>query len=662
MTIGTDRVLHRPMTSPVPPVWAGALWVGDLDVRELDDAVARDTEVLRLDGAEGYRGARLLVRRGDTVLGFVEVPVVAGGLAIPVLVDAAARFDRGAAERAESSAPDTTAATVTVVICTRDRADQLRDALRSVLAVDHPAFDVVVVDNASATTATADLIANEFTDPRVRLVHEAVPGLSSARNTGLRHATGDVVAFTDDDVVVDAGWLTAITRAFASAPDVECVSGLVPSGELRTPVQRYFDDRVSWSRNLRRREFRLAEQPADLPMFPFSVGEFGTGANFALRRRTALELGGFDTAFGAGTRTGGGEDLDVFTRVLFAGGALVVDPSALVWHRHRSDLAALRSQAKGYGVGLGAWLTKVALEPRMAVRAARRAPQAFVRLVGKGAGGLAEGPEHAVGGTDASPPPTVGSAPAGSVTAMLMGSTAATVPTTAGSAAATALTEPTALAATPTHEELAREVRRVGRLELASVLLGPARFLRQRWDGATVLDPASRTAVTDAGAPATASTMPIRRPTPWGIVAALVALVGLTALVPDTAEWWRGIAVGALVLVGPGAALRTWIDMRPSTTVVVVPATGIAVTILLTAAMAVTGIWGVDGALVVIALLTAAGGLDRWVLAGRRPERRTAHRSRVPRFERWLTERATVVRGRLRPVRRRGRAEEGASS
>jgi len=65
-----------------------------------------------------------------------------------------------------------------------------------------------------------------------------------------------------------------------------------------------------------------------------------------------------------GTRTGGGEDIDMFTRILFAGHDLVVHPSAIVWHRHRDDIAALRAQARGYGTGLGAWLTKIALNPK----------------------------------------------------------------------------------------------------------------------------------------------------------------------------------------------------------------------------------------------------------------------------------------------------------
>ncbi|WP_157887464.1 glycosyltransferase family 2 protein [Frondihabitans sp. PAMC 28766] len=384
------------------------------------------------------------------MLGFVELPVIDGAVSVD---DLAAKIDRLAP--VDIAPEPVRLPTVTVIVCTRDRADQLRSALTSVLELDYPAFDVVVVDNAGATDATRELIRTEFADPRVRAVSEPVPGLSRARNTGLLAATGEIVAYTDDDVIVDRHWLTGLVAGFARADDVSLVTGLVPSGELRTAVQRYFDDRVSWSGNIVARQFRLAEPPADLPAFPFSVGEFGTGANFALRRTVALEMGGFDTAFGVGSRTGGGEDLDIFTRVLFRGDALVVEPSALVWHRHRSDLDALRAQAVGYGSGLGAWLTKVALTPAMMKVAVRRAPDAVRRLAAKRGGSLESG----------AGPATSGSTPAALDPAQLASGT-----------------------------DWATAVSKVGWTELLSVAKGPGRYLRQRWDGTGLISEADRAA------------------------------------------------------------------------------------------------------------------------------------------------------------------------
>ncbi len=407
------------------PEWPDARWVGDIRLDLLGDH-----DRIRLQDAVGYDRARLLVRDGASVLGFVDVPSP-GGLVSRAALDAAVLQLAPLPRRIEPVPSALGTPSITVIVCTRDRASQLRLALSAILALEYPNFTVVIVDNASKTTDTADLVRREFADPRVSLVTEPIAGLSRARNTGLAAATGEIVAFTDDDVVVDASWLTELAAAFGREPEAGCVTGLVPSGELRSRAQQYFDERVSWSRNLAPMSYSLARPPADSPMFPFSVGDFGTGANFALRRDLLLSLGGFDQALGVGTRTGGGEDIDMFTRVLLAGRALVVQPSAIVWHRHRADLSALRVQAIGYGTGLGAWLTKILLNRRTASMAMRRGPVALARLI------------------------SIAFHPRASSTV-----DRATV--------------------SSSGDELHREIRRVGMLELISVLRGPANYLMQR--------------------------------------------------------------------------------------------------------------------------------------------------------------------------------------
>ena len=362
------------MTSAQVPAWSGAQWVGLLDLEDLRGAIASEVDVRLLDAA-GYTNARLLVREEGQVRGFVTVGVVQGRIDA-LDVDRAAADLRGIDAHPRPNASPT----VSVVLCTRDRADQLAVALESVRALDYPRLEIIVVDNAPTTSATADHVAT-IDDARVGIVAEPRPGLSRARNTGLRHASGEIVAFTDDDVVVDEAWITHLVEGFARAQDVVCVTGLVPSGELREPVQAYFDQRVTWARSCRPMEFRLSAPPVDAPLFPFQVGIYGTGANFALRRDAAFALGGFDEALGAGSPTGGGEDIDMFARVVTAGHGLAYEPSAIVWHRHRSDAGALTAQAVGYGIGLGAWLTKVALDRRLVLSAIRRAAGAARRVV-----------------------------------------------------------------------------------------------------------------------------------------------------------------------------------------------------------------------------------------------------------------------------------------
>ncbi|RJT94882.1 glycosyltransferase family 2 protein [Arthrobacter frigidicola] len=363
--------LFPAMESTVLPDWSGARWIGVLDLEKLAGVSS-----LRLKNADGYRRARLLIRQGRSVRGFVDVETSGGVLDRSVLEEAI-----GSLPAAPPSRPRSIAPTITVVVCTRDRAPMLRPALRAILALNYPNFDVIVVDNAATTDETREMVRREFESPRLHLVSEPVPGLSHARNTGLRHARGDIVAFTDDDVVVDKQWLWEIAEGFERSPRPACVTGLVASGEARSPTQAYFENRVSWSKNVVPKVFSLAEPPEELPTFPFCIGNFGTGANFALDRLRAVALGGFDTALGAGTRTRGGEDVDMFTRVIFRGYSLVVQPSAIVWHRHRDGLEDLRAQARGYGIGLGAWITKIALNPRTAWWALMRSPLAIRRLL-----------------------------------------------------------------------------------------------------------------------------------------------------------------------------------------------------------------------------------------------------------------------------------------
>lgn len=364
-------LLRAAMPHDAPPEWPHARWVGAVDVAEV--LPGRD---IVLDDAAGYLRARLLVRDGACVRGFVDLPVTASRLDAAALLRDVARLPPARPGVEPDRWPS-----ITVVVCTRDRPDQLTQMLPTLLTLDYPDFDIVVVDNAASNRDTATLIRREFAHPRLRHVDEPTPGLSHARNTGMVQARGEIVAFTDDDVAADRFWLRELARGFARHAGIDCVSGLVPSGELRARVQGYFDDRTSWSKNLESRVFSLTDPPADLPMFPFCVGQFGTGANFAVRRKAALELGGFDTALGVGTRSGGGEDLDFFTRLLLDGRALAMQPSAVIWHRHRGDLAALRDQAIGYGSGLGAWLAKLARDPSSLRMALARSPHALARLI-----------------------------------------------------------------------------------------------------------------------------------------------------------------------------------------------------------------------------------------------------------------------------------------
>jgi hypothetical protein len=157
------------------------------------------------------------------------------------------------------------------------------------------------------------------------------------------------------------------------------VTSLVCTASLQTPAEHYFDARVSWAGSCEPQLYDRVAPDGDV-LYPYSPGLFGTGAGMAFRTAVIRELGGFDEALGAGTRTAGGEDLDAFVRILQAGYVLAYEPSSMVWHHHRSDLDGLQRQMYSYGTGLTAFLTKHLLDRTTRSSLLRRVPRGVAKL------------------------------------------------------------------------------------------------------------------------------------------------------------------------------------------------------------------------------------------------------------------------------------------
>ncbi|WP_406865338.1 glycosyltransferase [Streptomyces sp. HUAS MG47] len=288
----------------------------------------------------------------------------------------------------------------TVVVATRERAGQLARALDSLLDQDHPDHRVVVVDNAPRTRATQELVTQVYAG-RVSYVREDRPGLALAHNTGLAAADGSVVAFTDDDVIADPGWLTALTAPFAADPRLGCSTGLILPARLRTPAQVLLESHGGFAKGFAPRTYDPDRPPADEPLFPFTAGSFGSGANMAFRTAALRAAGGFDPATGTGTAAKGGDDLYAFVAVLTAGYRLRYTPDALVWHHHRETWQDLRNQAYGYGAGLTAYLTatlvrRPALLPALLARLPRGLAHARAMTAHRGPTEEAVPGEHGV--------------------------------------------------------------------------------------------------------------------------------------------------------------------------------------------------------------------------------------------------------------------------
>jgi glycosyltransferase involved in cell wall biosynthesis len=314
------------------------------------------SEITPVWGMETYEGLHVLVRYGNEPVGWVRLP----NSGQPVI--SAERLREAIAQQVGWELVPSVlgdeivvrtnpgvATSVSIAVCTRDRADQLARCLRALLGLDYPAYEIIVVDNAPRDDATARMVA----DMPVRYVRESRPGLNWARNRAIVEARHDIIAFTDDDARPDRHWLWAIAQTLTES-GVGGVTGPVVPAELETAAQVTFELCYGgMSHEFRRRIIRREGLTTQSLLWASS---FGVGANMAFRREAISAVGPFDVALDVGTPTRGGGDIELFHRMVARGWTLVYEPAALVWHTHRRDMAGLREQIHCNGRAFGAYL------------------------------------------------------------------------------------------------------------------------------------------------------------------------------------------------------------------------------------------------------------------------------------------------------------------
>jgi len=244
---------------------------------------------------------------------------------------------------------------VSVVVCTRDRPDRVATCLRSLVAVEYPSFEVVVVDNAPSSSATADYIRATYgSDRRVRYVREDRRGVVWARNRGLMASEGEIVAYADDDVLVDRYWLVELVKGFQVADRVACVTGLVLPAELETQAQAWFEEYGGFAKGFDQRAYDMRQNRPKTPLYPYTAGKFGSTNSTAFSTSILRDVGGFDKAL----CVAGAEDISTYFQLIMDGYTLVYEPNSIVYHYHRREYSALKRQMYWYGIGLTAYLTK----------------------------------------------------------------------------------------------------------------------------------------------------------------------------------------------------------------------------------------------------------------------------------------------------------------
>ncbi|MEG4914626.1 MULTISPECIES: glycosyltransferase [unclassified Microcoleus] len=316
--------------------------------------------------SEEDTGIALVVRRKDKAVGLIMQPLPPKSVLSPE--DLAKMIERevGAKllqeairEELNPTEKGDTFPSLTVAICTKDRPENLARCLQHLLKLQTPIsgenlnFEVLVIDNAPSNEKTQELVDSL---PGVRYAREPKPGLDFARNRALQEATGEILAFLDDDVTPDRQWLNGLREAWAENPDAGGFTGLVLPYELATEAQILFESRGGFRRGFEK--IRYGKILPHNPLYPCGAGIFGAGCNMAFRRDVLLKLGGFDDALDTGAPLPGGGDLDIFYRVVRAGYPLVYDPRYLVFHQHRREYEKLRRQYWTWGLGFMAFVIK----------------------------------------------------------------------------------------------------------------------------------------------------------------------------------------------------------------------------------------------------------------------------------------------------------------
>jgi GT2 family glycosyltransferase len=229
---------------------------------------------------------------------------------------------------------------VSVIIPTFNRPSRLGACLAALARSSYPrsSFEVIVVDDGGEHDLDP-LIANVGQNLDVRAVAQSNGGPASARNLGVMHARGDLLAFTDDDCLPERDWLSALADRFARDPSRiyggHTINAL-PKNVYSTASQSLID-------------YLYGYYNADPER-----ARFFSSNNIAMSREAFLELGGFDSGFPLAS----GEDRDLCDRWLRLGRRMSFAPEARVLHHHALDLLSYWRQHFNYGTGARRYRTR----------------------------------------------------------------------------------------------------------------------------------------------------------------------------------------------------------------------------------------------------------------------------------------------------------------
>ena len=238
---------------------------------------------------------------------------------------------------------------VSVIICTRNRGDNVVPAANAILRNDYPNFELVIVDQSADELTAKALEPLCAQDSRLHYVKSPPNGQSAGINLGSRATRGEYLAMTDDDCEPDSGWLTALVAGIQLNPKIGCIFGDVLPGP-HDPTKGYIPA-------LRTVEPRFVYHLRDYIRIPDRV-HTGMGANMAVRAEALARVQGFDPCLSAGGRFSSGGESDLAARMLLAGYVIFFSPEARVTHFGFRELHHLRDDFRRWSRPRGAAFAK----------------------------------------------------------------------------------------------------------------------------------------------------------------------------------------------------------------------------------------------------------------------------------------------------------------
>ena len=234
------------------------------------------------------------------------------------------------------------AAPLSVLVCTRNRPEDLAKALPGIMAQDYPNFEVVLIDQSTNDDSEREAKAKFGSDARLRYIRTDTVGLSIARNMALTEARNDICAFTDDDCGVPSDWLSKVAAKYAEKPETGVLFGpvhvpqeLMSQPDLCFPSLYFFEERVLKSGEI-----------------------FGMGANMSMRKSFWQKVGPFDAMLGPGAPLPGSDEHDWLYRAHLAHGVIRLDPNNAIEHFAFRTTSKWMALTRTYAYGDAAFAMK----------------------------------------------------------------------------------------------------------------------------------------------------------------------------------------------------------------------------------------------------------------------------------------------------------------